>query len=218
MMVYPFFKRITDVLISLVAIVVFSPVMLFLAVLIKLTSAGPVFYFGLRAGIDNSQFSVIKFRSMIVNAERLGGFSTAMDDPRLNRVGRFMRRFKLDELPQFFNVLLGDMSLVGPRPQVLYYTSRYTGDELLILTVKPGITDMASLYFVDMDTVLGTGDVDARYQAEIEPVKNKLRIRYVREQSYLLDLRILLETAFKLVGVSNATGLNISPEGSGVNG
>ena len=129
-----------------------------------------------------------------------------------------MRKYKLDELPQFFNVLCGDMSLVGPRPQVFYYTSRYSGDELLIQTVKPGITDFASLYFVDMDAILGTGDVDARYKHEIEPVKNQLRIRYVREQSYLLDLRILVETAFKLIGLNNITGLDISPQESGVNG
>jgi lipopolysaccharide/colanic/teichoic acid biosynthesis glycosyltransferase len=103
------------------------------------------------------------------------------------------------------------MSLVGPRPQVLYYTNKYVGDELLILSVKPGITDLASLYYSDMDTILGSGDVDARYQTEVEPVKNQLRIRYVREQSLLLDLRILVETVFKLIGVDNITRLNLSP-------
>ncbi len=104
------------------------------------------------------------------------------------------------------------MSLVGPRPQVLFYTNQYKGVEEMILSVKPGITDLASLYFADMDAVLGSGDVDARYQTEIEPVKNRLRLRYVKEHSFLLDLRILVETAFKLVGVDNVTGLNISGE------
>lgn len=217
-MIYRFFKRLTDLVVSLIAIVVFGPLMLALAALIKLGSRGPVFYRGERAGRTGTTFQILKFRSMVVDAERIGGFSTAIDDHRLTPIGRFLRKYKLDELPQFFNVLLGDMSLVGPRPQVLYYTSRYSGDELLILTVRPGITDLASLYFVDMDAVLGTGDVDARYQAEIEPVKNQLRIRYVREQSYLLDLRILVETAFKLIGVANVTGLNVSPKGSGANG
>jgi lipopolysaccharide/colanic/teichoic acid biosynthesis glycosyltransferase len=217
-MKYLFLKRLTDVAVSLIAIIFFCPLMLVLAALIKLGSPGPVFYRGERAGRGGAPFRILKFRSMIVDAERKGGFSTAIDDPRLTYIGRFLRRYKLDELPQFFNVLLGDMSLVGPRPQVLYYTSRYTGDEVLILTVTPGITDLASLYFVDMDAVLGTGNVDARYQTVIEPVKNRLRIRYVREQSYLLDLRILVETAFKLIGLNNVTGLNISPKGSGASG
>ncbi len=217
-MIYRFFKRLTDIAVSLIAIVVFSPLMLVLAALIKLGSTGPVFYRGERAGVAGATFRILKFRSMVVDAEHKGGFSTAIDDPRLTTIGRFLRQYKLDELPQFFNVLFGDMSLVGPRPQVLYYTNRYVGDELLILTVKPGITDLASLYFVDMDIVLGSGDVDARYMAEIEPVKNQLRIRYVRERSYLFDLRILVETAFKLAGLENVTGLNISPLVSGGNG
>ena len=216
-MIYRFFKRLTDIVVSLISIVVFGPLLLVLAALIKLGSAGPVFYRGERMGLGGTPFRILKFRSMVVDAERKGGFSTAIDDPRLTPIGRFLRKYKLDELPQFFNVLYGQMSLVGPRPQVLYYTSRYSGDELLILTVRPGITDLASLYFVDMDAVLGTGNVDARYQAEVEPVKNQLRIRYVREQSYLLDLRILVETAFKLIGVDNVTALNISPKGSGTN-
>jgi lipopolysaccharide/colanic/teichoic acid biosynthesis glycosyltransferase len=210
-MIYRFFKRLTDIAISLIAIIVFGPLMLVLAALIKLSTPGPVFYRGERAGKSGSTFRILKFRSMVIDAEQKGGFSTAIDDHRLTSIGRFLRKYKFDELPQFFNVLFGDMSLVGPRPQVLYYTSRYKGDELLILTVRPGITDLASLYFVDMDAVLGVGDVDARYQAEIEPVKNQLRIRYVLEQSYLLDLRILVETAFKLIGLNNVTGLNLSP-------
>ena len=110
------------------------------------------------------------------------------------------------------------MSLVGPRPQVLFYTNKYTGEERSILSIKPGITDLASLYFADMDAVLGSGDVDSRYLVEVEPVKNKLRLRYVREQSYFLDMRILLETAFKMIGFENITGLNVSPEESKANG
>jgi lipopolysaccharide/colanic/teichoic acid biosynthesis glycosyltransferase len=217
-MMYRFAKRLTDIVLSGAAVLVFAPVMLIIALLIKAGSPGPVFYRGERAGKDGKVFRILKFRSMVVDAERKGGFSTAIDDPRLTGVGRFIRKHKLDELPQFFNVLFGDMSLVGPRPQVLFYTNKYAGDERLILTVKPGITDLASLHFVDMDAVLGSGDVDARYQTEVEPVKNKLRLRYVREQSYLLDLRILVETAFKLIGFENVTGLNVSPRDSQANG
>jgi lipopolysaccharide/colanic/teichoic acid biosynthesis glycosyltransferase len=213
-MSYSVFKRLTDIFGSLIAIIFLAPFMLCVATAIKLLSPGPVFYRGERSGEKGRSFFIFKFRSMVVDAELKGGYSTAIDDPRLTSIGRFIRKYKLDELPQFLNVLLGDMSLVGPRPQVLHYTNRYLGDELLILSVKPGITDLASLYFADMDAILGSGDVDARYLSEIEPTKNLLRIRYVRERSYILDLRILLETAFMIFGVSNLTGLNLSPKNS----
>ena len=217
-MIYRFAKRITDLGLSAAAVVVLGPVMLLIALFIKAGSPGPIFYRGERAGKDGRVFRILKFRSMVVDAERKGGFSTAIDDPRLTGTGRFIRKYKLDEFPQFFNVLVGDMSLVGPRPQVLFYTDKYIGDERSILSVKPGITDLASLYFADMDSVLGSGDVDARYIAEVEPVKNKLRLRYVREQSYLLDMRILVETAFKLIGFANVTGLNVSSGEAEANG
>ena len=209
---YSFSKRVLDIALSIAAIVVTSPLLLLLSLGIKIDSSGPVFYRGQRAGLGGQVFRILKFRSMISDAEQKGGYSTAIDDPRLTRVGRYLRKHKLDELPQFFNVLRGDMSLVGPRPQVLFYTDQYRGEDKLILSVKPGITDLASLYFVDMDATLGSGDVDVRYQTEIEPVKNGLRLRYVRERSLLLDLRILVETAFRLVGIANVTRLNISPE------
>lgn len=212
-MIYSIAKRLTDIGLSVAAVLILAPVMLLIAAVIKAESPGSVFYRGERAGRNGRVFRILKFRSMVMDAERKGGFSTAIDDPRLTGTGRFIRKYKLDELPQFINVLLGDMSLVGPRPQVLFYTSKYVGDELLILSVRPGITDIASLYFSDMDSVLGTGDVDTRYLAEVEPVKNRLRLRYVREQSYLLDIRILIETFFKLIGCTNITGLNISVEG-----
>lgn len=211
-MIYCYGKRATDLLLSGAAILVCAPAMLLIAAWIKMDSSGPVLYRGVRVGLNGRVFRIFKYRSMITDAERKGGFSTAIDDPRLTGVGRFLRKYKLDELPQFFNVLAGDMSLVGPRPQVQFYTDRYAGDEQLILTVKPGITDLASLYFVDMDAVLGSGDVDSRYLTEVEPVKNQLRLRYVKERSYLLDMRILVETAFKLIGIDNATGLDVKPQ------
>jgi len=208
---YAITKRCLDLVLSAVAVVLLSPVFIAVAALIRLTSPGPVLYRGLRAGRNGKNFYILKFRTMVVDAERKGGMSAAVDDPRLTRVGRTLRKYKLDELPQFLNVLGGSMSLVGPRPQVLFYTDKYQGEERLILNMRPGITDLASLYFSDMDKVLGTGDVDAKYAKEIEPVKNVLRLRYVKEASLLLDLRILIETAFKLVGVANATGLNVKP-------
>jgi len=210
-MTYAVAKRCLDVVLSLVAILLLSPVLLAIAALVRLTSPGPALCRGLRAGRNGRDFHILKFRTMVVDAEKKGGASTAVDDPRLTRFGKLLRKYKLDELPQFFNVLGGSMSLVGPRPQVLSYTSKYQGEERLILNMRPGITDLASLYFSNMDKVLGTGDVDAKYAKEIEPVKNVLRLRYVKEASLLLDLRILVETAFKLVGVANVTGLNVNP-------
>jgi lipopolysaccharide/colanic/teichoic acid biosynthesis glycosyltransferase len=210
-MTYALTKRCIDVVLSVVAIALLSPVFFAVAVLIRLTSPGPILYRGLRAGRNGRSFHILKFRTMVVDAEKKGGASTAVDDPRLTRFGRVLRRYKLDELPQFFNVLGGSMSLVGPRPQVLAYTDKYQGEERSILNMRPGITDLASLYFSDMDKVLGSGDVDARYAREIEPVKNVLRLRYVKEASLFLDLRILVETAFKFVGVANVTGLDVKP-------
>jgi len=210
-MTYALTKRCIDVVLSVVAIALLSPVMFAVAVLVRLTSPGPILYRGLRAGRNGRNFHILKFRSMVVDAEKKGGASTAVDDPRLTRFGRVLRRHKLDELPQFFNVLGGSMSLVGPRPQVLAYTDKYQGEERLILNMRPGITDLASLYFSDMDKVLGSGDVDARYAREIEPAKNVLRLRYVKEASLFLDLRILVESAFKFVGVANVTGLDVKP-------
>lgn len=210
-MTYAIAKRLLDVVVSLGAIALSSLVLAVVAVLVKATSPGPILYRGLRAGRHGANFHILKFRTMVVDAEKKGGASTAVDDPRLTPIGRLLRKYKLDELPQFFNVLGGSMSLVGPRPQVLSYTSKYQGEERTILDMRPGITDLASLYFSDMDKVLGTGDVDAKYARDIEPVKNVLRLRYVREASFLLDIRILVETAFKLVGVANVTGLNLKP-------
>jgi lipopolysaccharide/colanic/teichoic acid biosynthesis glycosyltransferase len=210
-MTYAVTKRCLDVVLSVVAIALLSPVFVAVGVLIRVTSPGPILYRGLRAGRNGKNFQILKFRTMVVDAEKKGGVSTAVDDPRLTRVGRVLRKYKLDELPQFFNVLSGSMSLVGPRPQVLSYTDKYEGEERLVLNMRPGITDLASLYFSDMDKVLGSGDVDAKYAKEIEPVKNVLRLRYVKEASLVLDLRILIETAFTLVGVANATGLNVKP-------
>ena len=174
-------------------------------------SPGKVFYRGVRAGKNEVNFEIYKFRTMVENAENIGGYSTSINDNRLTKIGRFLRKYKIDELPQFINVIKGDMSLVGPRPQVLYYTNQYKGEEKSILSVRPGITDLASLYFSDMDKVLGDGDADRKYETEIEPIKNLLRLKYVNEQSFVLDIRILIETIFSLIGIKNITKLNITP-------
>ena len=138
---------------------------------------------------------------MVADAEKLGGPSTALNDPRITPIGKFLRRYKLDELPQLINILKGEMSFVGPRPQVERYTKLYEGEEKIILSVRPGLTDYASLHFIDMDSTLGDGDVDRKYMTEVEPLKNVLRIKYVKERSFLVDMKILLKTMFRLFQV-----------------
>ena len=204
-------KSIFDIIVSLIALILLSPIFFIITVIIKTTSSGSIFYSGTRAGKNNINFKIFKFRTMVKDAENIGGPSTALNDFRLTKIGRFLRKYKLDELPQFINIIKGDMSLVGPRPQVIYYTNQYKGDYKLILSVKPGLTDFATLYFLDMDKVLGSGNVDEKYATEIEPIKNSLRLRYVKENTFLLDIRILVETAFSLIGIKNITKLNIKP-------
>jgi len=204
-------KTILNTIVALVALIVLSPIFVLISIVIKTTSNGKVFYKGTRAGKNNVAFKIYKFRTMIQDAENIGGPSTALNDLRLTKIGRFLRKYKLDEFPQFINIIKGDMSLVGPRPQVIYYTSQYTGELKLILSVKPGLTDLASLYFLDMDNILGSKNVDEKYATEIEPIKNLLRLRYVKEQNFFLDIRILIETVFSMIGIKNITRLNIKP-------
>lgn len=135
---------------------------------------------------------------MVVNAEKMGGPSTALNDPRLTSIGRLLRKYKLDELPQLINILLGEMSFVGPRPQVEQYTRLYSGEQEVILSVRPGLTDYASIKFMNLDEILGDEEVDERYFREIEPEKNKLRIKYVKERSFRVDLSILYRTVISL--------------------
>tara|TARA_B100000519_G_scaffold175478_1_gene164030 strand:+ start:40 stop:654 length:615 start_codon:yes stop_codon:yes gene_type:complete len=191
-------KRLCDLAGASLGLFLFSPLLIAIAIVIKLTSPGPVFYRGVRSGRHGKPFRIFKFRTMVEFAERLGGHSTARDDARLTKVGPVLRKYKLDELPQLLNVLVGDMSLVGPRPQVEYYTALYQGEELEIMSVKPGITDYASMEFIDLDNILGNEDVDTKYKEQVEPVKNRLRLRYVREASLWVDFKILVMTCVQL--------------------
>lgn len=191
-------KRAFDFGVSTAAILILWPVLLLIAALIYLGSPGPIFYRGVRTGLHGKPFRIFKFRTMVVNAERIGGNSTALNDPRLTHVGKFLRKYKLDELPQVINILLGDMSFVGPRPQVEKYTRLYSGEDKIILSVKPGVTDYASIRFINLDEILGNQEVDDKYLREIEPEKNRLRVKYVRDCSFLTDCRIILLTILHL--------------------
>jgi lipopolysaccharide/colanic/teichoic acid biosynthesis glycosyltransferase len=188
-------KRIFDFLGSLLGLVLLSPVLLLIALLIKVDSRGPVFYRGVRVGLFGGVFKIFKYRTMIINADKVGVSSTPDDDPRLTRLGKFLRRYKLDELPQLINVLKGDMSLVGPRPQVQWAVDLYTPEQRTVLTVRPGITDYASVHFPNEGEILkGSTNPDQDYMEKIHPKKMRLSLEYVRERSLWVDLKIIFQT------------------------
>ena len=188
-------KRLVDIILSSIALVIFFPLFVVIAILMKCDSPGPVFFRGLRVGRHGRPFRIHKFRTMVVNAEKLGGPSTPADDPRITTVGRCIRRFNLDELPQFINVLKGEMSIVGPRPEVPQYVEMFTEEEREILTVRPGITDWASLWNPDEGAVLaGSDDPEKTYMERIWPEKHRLELEYVRNHSLWIDFKIMFKT------------------------
>jgi lipopolysaccharide/colanic/teichoic acid biosynthesis glycosyltransferase len=188
-------KRLFDVLSSTIGLIVLAPVLVAAAVAIKVESAGPVFYRGLRAGRYGKPFRIFKFRTMVLNADKIGGPSSSADDPRITQVGGFLRRYKLDELPQLLNVLKGEMSLVGPRPEVLQYVAMFNTEEKAILSVVPGITDWASIANSNEGVRLaGSPDPEKTYLEEIRPEKIRLQLEYVRRRSFGTDMTILVQT------------------------
>jgi lipopolysaccharide/colanic/teichoic acid biosynthesis glycosyltransferase len=193
-------KRLFDIAASLTGLIVFSPLLLFIAVWIKRDSPGPVFYRGRRAGRNGKPFGIFKFRSMVTNADKIGGPSTSGDDPRVTRSGRFVRKFKLDELSQLINVLIGDMSLVGPRPEVVDKAEKFDEQARRTLAVRPGITDWASIWNSDEGGVLaGAPDPDAMYEKVIFPTKLKLQLYYLDTRSFFGDIKIIFCTVLRIV-------------------
>jgi lipopolysaccharide/colanic/teichoic acid biosynthesis glycosyltransferase len=192
---YSVLKRLFDLLASLVALLLLSPLMAFLAWRIKRFDGGPVLYAGRRVGKHGKPFGMYKFRSMVLNADKIGGSSTPDDDPRITPIGKTLRRYKLDELPQLFNVVKGEMSLVGPRPQVQWAVDLYTPEQRQVLTVPPGITDYASVRFPNEGEILkGSTDPDRDYMEKIHPEKMRLSLEYVRQRSLLTDFKVIAQT------------------------
>jgi lipopolysaccharide/colanic/teichoic acid biosynthesis glycosyltransferase len=188
-------KRTFDFLSSLIGLILISPILVTISILIKKEDRGPVFYRGARVGRFGKLFRIFKFRTMVVNAEKMGGPSTADDDPRITKMGRFIRKFKLDELPQLINVLKGEMSIVGPRPEVQMYVDMFSEGEKAILTVRPGITDWASIWNPDEGAILaGSPDPEKTYMEKIRPEKIRLQLKYVKERSLVVDMKIILKT------------------------
>ncbi len=188
-------KRFFDFIISLMILTIFSPLFLISGILIKEDSEGPVFYRQLRIGKDGKPFRIFKFRTMVDNADKNGVTSTKDDDVRITKVGKFIRKYNLDELAQFINVLRGEMSIVGPRPEIPYYVNMFTEKEKIILSVKPGITDWACIWNPDEAKLLaGSDDPDRDYLEKIRPEKIRLQLKYVREHSFWIDFKIMLMT------------------------
>ncbi|MBQ8073454.1 MAG: sugar transferase [Clostridia bacterium] len=194
---HPFYshvvKRALDLLLALLLLPPGLILMLPLAVWVRLDSPGPVIYKAIRGGYHNQPFYIFKFRSMVVGADQTGG-TTAKNDARVTRAGRIMRRFKLDELPQLFNILRGDMSFVGPRPELLLYTNQYTEEQQCILWVRPGVTDRSSIVYIAQDEIVGEEDPVGNFERLILPKKNQLRVEYARNQSFPLDWQLFWET------------------------
>jgi len=193
-------KRLVDVVGALVGLIVLSPILLLVMSLVWLQDGHSPLYRPKRAGYGGRVFLMIKLRSMVMNADKAGGSSTAANDPRITPIGQFIRRYKLDEFAQLWNVLVGDMSLVGPRPNLMEETEHYTVEERKLLTVKPGITDFSSIVFSDEGEILRSRrDPDLAYNQLIRPWKSRLGIFYVERRSVVLDLRLVVLTAVAIV-------------------
>lgn len=194
-----YIKRILDILISGFILVFVWPIYFIIGMLIALESGFPVFYRAERGGYQNKTFKILKFRSMVKNADKIGGGTTALNDSRITRVGNVLRKTKLDEIPQFIQVFTGKLSIVGPRPELLRYTEQYKGEEKLILKVRPGITDYSSIEFINLDEIVGGENADEMYEKYVLKRKNELRVKYAKTVSFKTDIYIFAKTAFSVL-------------------
>ena len=193
------FKRVFDLFFALLFLIILLPFYLIIGIAVALEDGFPVFYRPQRGGYKGKPFRIFKFRSMVKNADKIGGGTTALNDPRITKVGNLLRKTKLDEIPQLFNIIAGTMSFIGPRPELLQYTDQYTGEEKLIEQVRPGITDFSSIEFINLDEIVGAGNADEMYEKYVLKRKNELRIRYAREVSVKTDLMLFFKTVFRVL-------------------
>jgi len=193
-------KRCFDIIFSIIGLVILSPILLVIAITIKIDSKGPVIYKQDRVGKNEIDFKIYKFRTMRLNADKLGLLTVGDRDPRITNVGYFLRKYKLDEFPQLFNVLIGNMSFVGPRPEVRKYVNYYTESDQEILQLKPGITDYASIHFRNEAELLkSTTNSEKTYINEIMPEKIRLNKIYLKENNIFIDSKIILKTFISII-------------------
>ena len=188
-------KRIFDIVASGIGLILLSPLFVILAIWIKCDSIGPVFYKQVRVGRNNMDFQIFKFRSMRVGSDKKGLITVGGHDPRITRSGYYIRKYKLDEFPQLINVFKGDMSLVGPRPEVRKYVDMYTEEQMHVLDVRPGITDLASIRYRNENELLErVNDPDKYYVEVIMPDKLRINLEYVARHSFTFDIRLIFQT------------------------
>ena len=193
-------KRLFDIFFSFIGLVLLIPIFVIIALLIMIDSRGGIFYKQIRVGKNGKDFYLLKFRSMKMNADKSGLLTVGGRDSRVTKVGYFIRKYKIDELPQLMNVLSGEMSLVGPRPEVRKYVDLYTVEQQKVLSVRPGITDYASIEYCNENELLGKSeDPEKTYINEIMPAKLELNLKYIAEQGISTDLRIIFKTIRKVL-------------------
>ena len=198
-------KRVTDIIFALLGIIILIPLIIFCFVLIWLNDFNSPFYFAERSGQNGKLFRMIKFRTMTIGADKSGVASTAIDDTRITKVGHVLRKYKIDEIPNLFNILIGQMSLVGPRPNLKRETDFYTKKEHILLSIKPGVTDIASVVFSDEGNILeGSNDPDLDYNQLIRPWKSRLGIFYIENQSIILDIKLIIITTIAIISKKKA--------------
>lgn len=192
-------KRVVDLVISFPFLILILPVYLVIGIAILIEDGKPVFYRPLRGGYRNKPFRIFKFRTMVKNADKIGGGTTAHHDPRITKVGAVLRKTKLDETANLLNIIAGTMSFIGPRPELLQYTDKYEGEEKEILEVRPGVTDFSSIEFINLDEIVGSGNADEMYEKVVLKRKNELRVKYAESVSFGTDCKIFFTTVFKVL-------------------
>jgi lipopolysaccharide/colanic/teichoic acid biosynthesis glycosyltransferase len=193
-------KRLFDILVSGIGLICLSPLLLIVAIWIKLDSPGPVFYRQVRVGRYNKDFRIFKFRSMRIGSDKGSLVTIGGRDPRITRSGYFIRKFKIDELPQLINVLIGDMSLVGPRPEVRHYVNYWTAEQMHVLDVRPGITDPASIRYRNENELLGKAEDPEQYYIDVVmQEKIKLYLEYVEQHSFWYDIKLIFQTFLVII-------------------
>ena len=192
-------KRLFDIVSAGTVMIILCPFLFLIGLLIALESRGGAFYFQTRVGKDHKTFKLIKFRSMRPGSDKMGQLTVGERDPRITRMGLFVRKFKIDEFPQLINVILGDMSIVGPRPEVTKYVEMYDEVQRKVLSVRPGLTDYASIEYMDENAILAkAADPEKEYINTIMPAKLKLNLKYIDEAGLMTDLKIIFRTIFKI--------------------
>jgi lipopolysaccharide/colanic/teichoic acid biosynthesis glycosyltransferase len=192
-------KRLFDIIFSILGIVILSPFLIIISISILLTSTGGALYRQIRVGKNEKEFKLFKFRTMRKGADKSGQLTVGMRDSRITAIGLFLRKYKLDELPQLFNIFMGEMSFVGPRPEVPKYVALYNAEQRTVLNIKPGITDYASIvYSEENDLLTNTENPEELYISKIMPAKLKLNMRYINEMSLATDVKVILKTIGKI--------------------